>query len=250
MGGAAGERHFVGLHVVVPQRPVLEVGRVELPALLGNLDALGQAFGLLLLGDVEHELQDPGAIVGEHLLEGVDLVIALLDHVSGRIAPHLHHQHVLVVRAVEDADVAPRRAHLVHAPEIVLGEFVGVWRLERCHLHADRAAMVEHRAHRAVLAGAVDALQDDEKRPLALGKQPVLQRVDGGGIAHRVGLGGLLVGKAVRSPRVAVRQLEGLSRLHDIPLAECPGFLSHRPLRHKLRILSRASLKSHPEATT
>src|SRR3712207_8318888 len=42
-----------------------EVARVELPVLLRIVEALLQALGLLLLGDVEHELEDRGSVRSE-----------------------------------------------------------------------------------------------------------------------------------------------------------------------------------------
>ena len=43
--------------------------------------------------------------------------------------------------------------------------------------------VIEHGAHRAVLAGAIHALQHDQQRPLAFGIEPVLQVVDRLGIS-------------------------------------------------------------------
>src|SRR5918995_4630055 len=103
---AAGEHDLIGLLELVPELAVFEVGRVELPAALGLVETVLQPFGLLLLGYVEHELEDSGAVQGQHLLEGIDLFVARLDLVGRREAAHPRDEHVFVMRAVEDADHA------------------------------------------------------------------------------------------------------------------------------------------------
>ena len=130
-------------------------------------------------------LEDARAVVGQHLFERVDLVIAALDRLGGREFLHFDNKHILVMRAVENADETALRTGLVDAPEIVMGELVLRRRLEGRHRHADRPAMIEDGAHRAVLAGAVHALQDDQQRALAFGKEPVLQVIDRLGIFAR-----------------------------------------------------------------
>ena len=49
---------LVGVHVLLPEAPLLGVGRRELPVLLFHLDAFEEAPLLLLLRDVEEELAD------------------------------------------------------------------------------------------------------------------------------------------------------------------------------------------------
>ena len=76
---------------------------------------------LLVLRDVEEDLDDRRALVDEHALP--------LDDVSGPAPPHLLRRQlehpdgddVLVVRAVEDADLAARGQRGVDAPEVVVG---------------------------------------------------------------------------------------------------------------------------------
>ena len=51
---------------------------------------------------------------------------------------HAHDQHFLVVAAVEYADAATFRQRKNAAPEKVVGERLGSWRLEARHLHALR----------------------------------------------------------------------------------------------------------------
>ncbi len=69
-----------------------------------------------------------------------------------------HHQHILVLRAIEDADDALGGRAFVDAPEEVVGELLGGGLLEAGDVTADRV----HRRHDvldgAVLARGVHAL--------------------------------------------------------------------------------------------
>ena len=131
------------------------------------------------------------------------------------------------MRAVEDADGALRRADHVHPPEIVLCEFIHRGRPEGGNPHPDGPAGIEHRPHRAVLAGTVDALQHDEQRALSLGEQPVLQRIDGGGILRETELRLLLAGEAVGVARVALGEPEALAWRNDVVIGEFCCRLGH-----------------------
>ncbi len=100
----------VGLLVVVPALAHLDVADRELPALGRVVEAVLQALALLVLRDVEQELQDHGAGLGQHPFEVVDVVVALAGLRRRQRAGDHRHQHVLVVAPVEDHDLAGRRA--------------------------------------------------------------------------------------------------------------------------------------------
>ena len=74
------------------------------------------------------------------------------------------------MRAVEQPDVAAWWQLLVNAPQIVVRQFFGRWRLKRRDSHTNRPAGVEHRARRAVLARAIHALQHHQQRLMPLGQ--------------------------------------------------------------------------------
>ena len=84
---------------------------------------------------------------------------------------HAHHEHLLVVGAVEDADLAPRRQALGVAPQVVVVELLGRGHLEAVHRHALRVDAAHHVADRAVLAGGVERLQHDEHAPACPGRR-------------------------------------------------------------------------------
>src|ERR1700694_1402569 len=113
---------------------------------------------------MKHELENDDAVVIQHLLQVVDLIVPgepllLLDR-----AVHPWDQHVLVVRPVEDPDHPALRHLRVHPPQ----EIVALLELRR-GLEARHAATLwidrrEDPANRAVLARRVPALQNYEER--------------------------------------------------------------------------------------
>ena len=214
------EHRLVGGLEVVPELAVVEVGGIELPALVRLVEARLQALALLVLRDVQHEFEDRRAVLDEHLLEGVDLAVARLDLLGRRELAHLDDEHLLVVRAVEDADRAAARRGLVHAPEEIVGALLLARRAEGGDVHAERAGGVEDVADRAVLAAGVGALQHDEQRPPALRVEDVLQPVDLRRIGGCGGLGGLLVGETKLGGGVALGEAHAPAGLHDNVVGE------------------------------
>ncbi len=87
---------------------------------------------------------------------------------------HAHHQHLLVVRAVEDADSATLRQALHVAPEIVVVEVLRRGHLERVHLAALRVHARHDVADGAVLARRVHRLEHAQQRPAVLRVELVL----------------------------------------------------------------------------
>ena len=119
-------------------------------------------------------------LVDEPLLEVVDRVVAALDLLRRRQPAHPGDQHVLVVRAVEDADHPGARAprlstrHRKSWRQLLLGR-----RLERLDPHALRVDQADGVPHDAALAGGVHALEHQQDAALpagpALGEQPLLE---------------------------------------------------------------------------
>ena len=92
-----------------------------------------------------------------------------------QLGVHANHEHLLVVAAVEDADVAARRQGAVGAPKEVVCQFLGSRRLEAGHLHALRVHARHHVLDGAVLAGGVHRLEHAQHRPFVLRVEPLLQ---------------------------------------------------------------------------
>ena len=88
---------------------------------------------------------------------------------------HAHHQCFLVVRPVEDTDVAAARQHPGGSPQEVVIQLFTRRRLERVNLTAERVDARHHVLDGAVLAGRVHGLEDQQDRPAVLGIEPLLQ---------------------------------------------------------------------------
>src|SRR4029450_11996955 len=83
---------------------------------------------------------------------------------------------VLVVGAVEDPDLTALRAGHVHAPEVVVCELGRGRLLERDDPAALWIDAREDALDRPVLAGGVEALQDEQQAALGLGVEPVVEQ--------------------------------------------------------------------------
>ena len=130
-----GECGLEGGHVLVPARPLGDVGRVELPLFAGRVEPGEEALLLLLLGDVEEELHDLRPVPVEVALEGIDVLVALFPERrpsrrgrqllrSSHSGMHSERDDLLVVRAVEDADAPALRESLRDSPEEVVVELL------------------------------------------------------------------------------------------------------------------------------
>ena len=153
--------------------------------LLIALDAFHEALLLHLLGHIQKQLDHPVPVFIQILLPVPQLLIPLLKEVL-RDAPlrdmialfqvmHLHHQHILILTAVEHPDLSPGRERAVDAPQIVMAQFRGVGCLEGMHFQRSRVQCGEHLLDQAVLAGRVPGLNGHHKSFLAGSIQLFLQ---------------------------------------------------------------------------
>ena len=150
-----------------------------------QVDPPQQAAALLLLREVQEELDDAEAVLGQVALPVVDRAVAPLPDVPlvRRLGQLLalevlgvdaDDEHLLVVGSVEDADLAARRQAARVAPEKVVVELLGRRDLEAVDRDALRVDAAHHVADRPVLAGRVERLEDDEDAPGVLSGQPRL----------------------------------------------------------------------------
>src|SRR5208337_3465333 len=178
IAGAGGvHRVLERLNVVVPQCPLRIVGFADFPVARRVVEALRETRKLLLLADVEEELEDRRSVFGE---QGLEVANALVAGGPGSLVDKLvdpRHQHVLVVRTVEDRDLAMPRSMGMDAPEEVMGKFGGGGLLEAGNTGALRIEGAEDVIDRAVLPARVEGLQDDQDRVFVLGvKDSLLAR--------------------------------------------------------------------------
>ena len=111
-------------------------------------------------------------------LEVVDLVVARRPLFLAQQLVDARNEDVLVVRAVEDADHPARRNLRVDAPEKIVTRLDVGRRLEARDGAALRIDRGEDFANRAVLAGGVAPLQNDEQRVARVGVEDALQLGD------------------------------------------------------------------------
>ena len=141
--------------------------------MVGEVDPAQEPDALLLLRQVEEELHHADPVVGEVALPVVDLAVAALpDPVVARFLRQLlpleqllvdaDDEHLFVVGAVEDPDLAAGRKVLRVAPEVVVVELLGRGHLEAVHGDALRVDAAHHVTDRPVLAGGVERLEDDQ----------------------------------------------------------------------------------------
>lgn len=166
IGGASLDGSLICFLIGVPIFPFLPVSGREFPSSVWILFALKEAFLLLFFADMEEELENDGAGVGQHLLKLVDVVVPLLDDVRFGELVDLDDKDIFVVASIEDHNLALPRSLLVDAPEVVVAKLFLGWPLEACDAGGNDVAHFQDMAYRSILAGGVHALEDDEDRPL------------------------------------------------------------------------------------
>ena len=130
------------------------------------------------------------------------------------------HQHVFVVAAVEDGDLAGGGHLAVDAPQVIVRALLVGRCLPADGANAERAHLAEHAADRAVLAAGVGALQDDQHLEATVGVEQVLEVVELDGELGDPGLVGRLVAARERPlGRIEPGEVESARRL---PLAGLP----------------------------
>ena len=185
--GAGGvEQRLVGFLIRLPLLARFQVAYGEFPVLGFVVNSLLQAQALLFKTDVQHELEDDRAVLGQHALKVVDLRKALRCLLWRYPAVHRGHQHVFIVTAVENHDLARARHFLVNAPQVVVRALFLGGRFPPYRVHAQRAHAAEDAAQRAVFARGVGALQNDQHLEAPISVKQVLQRIQ----RHRQRLGG------------------------------------------------------------
>src|SRR6202050_4055438 len=159
-GAGMGQHVVEGLLVFVPVAPLPDVAGRELPVLVRMIDPLEEPSGLLFPGQVEHDLDDVDAVTGQvafpvvdlPVAAGPDVVLAVLRGQMFRreqVRVHPDHEYLLVVRPVEDADLAPAGQGALAAPQEVVVQLFRGGLLEGVHgyrLRVDPAHHVRHGA--------------------------------------------------------------------------------------------------------
>src|SRR5882762_2262416 len=98
---------------------------------------------------MEEKLDHRNAIPSKVALETIDIFKALLPDMSSEqrlrqllvfenLTVDTHHQHLLIIGTVEDADVPSLGQALRRSPKVIVVQFLGRWRLEGPHVHSLR----------------------------------------------------------------------------------------------------------------
>src|SRR5512134_2104582 len=187
LGRRLPDHLLIRRHVVLPVAALARIGRREFPVLVRIVEPLQETAFLLAAPDVQEELADQDAVAGEVALEVADVLEALApDALAYQLLRQLlpcqqrlvdsHHQNLLVVGAVEDAN-APALGQMLHAaPQVIVVEVLRRGRLERCHLHALRVDARHDVLDGAVFPRRIHCLEDEQHRPAVLGVEHVLER--------------------------------------------------------------------------
>jgi hypothetical protein len=97
-----GHGVLVRVHVLRPQLAFGVVAFADLPIPRRVVEPLLEARQLLFRADVEKELQNGRAVLRQHRFEVVDQVVAFRPHRTWHELVHAHHEHILVMRSIED----------------------------------------------------------------------------------------------------------------------------------------------------
>ena len=192
-GGAGGaEGSGIGVLVVIPVAALLDVGEAEFPVFLGLVDAGEEALALFCFGEVEEEFEDAGAVAVEVGFVVVDGGVAVGPDIGDGVGEALgaeetgvdaHDENLLVVGAIEDADLAAGGEVGLGAPEEVVGKFLGGGLFEAGDVAALRVNAGHDVADGAVFASGVHGLEDEENGVATGGVVQALQ------VAERIDLG-------------------------------------------------------------
>ena len=79
---------------------------------------------------MQEKFENGDAVLRQHLLEIVDLAIAPVPDLLGNQVMHADDQNILIVRTVENSDVAAIGNGFVDAPEKIVRQFLVGWGLE------------------------------------------------------------------------------------------------------------------------
>src|SRR5688572_3362899 len=153
---------------------------------------------------MEEELEDRDSVLAEHALEVVDLLIPLRPHGAGNEIAHANHEHILVMRAVEDADGALRRSRVMDAPEIVVAQLEVTRLLEAGNDASLGIRGIDDSANATGASAAVASLQDGGQRALGLRVQELLELGNWDEERYGLFLEGIFAWHPFGPPRVAV----------------------------------------------
>src|SRR5258708_15768553 len=171
------EHQFARPRVVVPASVGFDVHRAQLPLANRIVNARLEALLLLLLADLEPDLDEPGSVLDEELLDDrTEFKKALV--LLGRAEAHdVFDPGAVVPAPVEDHDLAAGRKALDIALHVHLGLLPIGRRGQRHDAEDARADPLGDGLDRAALARRVTTFEHDDD-PLAGSLDPVLKAAE------------------------------------------------------------------------
>jgi hypothetical protein len=171
-------------------------------------------------------------MLGQRTLEVVRQVEQLPASVIRQLAMSGLRDDLVVVRAVENADLTSARRDGVKAPEVVVAALEVGRLLERCHPAGLRVHGSEHVPNDRVLAAGIHRLQHHQQRLLLLGIERVLKLGDPLHIApQRLGCRGFRVPAVVGGIVIGDAEVVGNAKLLDRLHRRAPARLVRRRFR-------------------
>jgi hypothetical protein len=162
---------------------------------------------------VEEDLQQGDAVRVQDPLEFVDLPVPLAPDLLRHELVHPHHQHVLVVRPVEDPDHAERRDRPVDPPQEVVGPLLRAGNLEGGDGAPGGIQSAHDVADHPVLPARVDGLEHDQHGARAVGVEPVLEIGEALEVLLQAGMGLRLVPEGAGVVGIDAVECEALAGL-------------------------------------
>ncbi|MDT4827471.1 hypothetical protein FQZ97_608190 [compost metagenome] len=156
------------VHEVVVDLALLPVQRVELPAAPRVLLQALEAFLELLLGEVEPEFEEQGALLAKHPLEALHRGYRLLQLGVLDITLDPGVEHLAVPVAEEDADLSLRRQPAPETPLRRPRQLLVRGAQEAFDIDQPRVHPLVEQLDRLALAGTLDAVDQDEHREARL----------------------------------------------------------------------------------
>src|SRR6266571_3815066 len=105
------------------------------------------------------ELQNNHVILSQQVLKVVNGRVPSPPQRFWHQVMHTHHQHILIMGTIENADHASAWNDPMNPPEEITRLFPGRWPLKRTHLASQRIDLRHDMANRAIFATRIHPLQ-------------------------------------------------------------------------------------------
>src|SRR3984893_10342713 len=122
---------LISLAIIVPEFAGFEIRWVELPVLLRVIDTRLQSRSLLVLRYMQKALHDRRTVIREQRFEFANLPVTTFAFFLIDLFQHARYEHVFVLAAIENGELARGRHLRMDAPEKIVRGFAFGRRLER-----------------------------------------------------------------------------------------------------------------------